>query len=370
MPAEKKSVVNGMVQCDTKLDGKTVVITGANSGIGYCTALDMLKRGARVIMACRSMSKMEEAKTKLLEEVKEGQVILKTLDLASLDSVRECAKDINENEERLDILINNAGVMLCPPGKTKDGFDMQFGVNHIGHFLFTNLLLDLIKKSAPSRIVIVSSVAHGFGSIMWDDINQNDSFNSLKAYGQSKSANILHCLELNKRLEGSGVTCYCLHPGGIKTNLQQHLGDLSHLPFWSRIFVKTWQPALRVVGLTPEQGAQTSIYCAVAPEVEKFSGKYFTKCSVTAPSAHCRSPADAERLWKVTEEMIENPGKTGDDKAKGDGKDGEEKKDAEKEEKNDETPAQKIEETQEEEAKENNTKEAEPEANGDKEDKE
>ena len=255
-------------------------------------------------MACRNLEKAEEAKTKLLKEVKDAQVLVKKLDLGSLSSVREFAKDINETEPRLDILINNAGIMLCPPWKTKEGFEMQFGVNHIGHFLLTNLLLDLIKKSAPSRIVIVSSAAHAFGRMMWNNVMQEDRYNSLKAYEQSKTANILHCLELSKKLEGTGVTCYSLHPGGIKTNLQQHLGNIDHLPFCSRMFVKTWNPLISMFGLTPLQGAQTTIYCAVAPELANTSGKYYSSCSQTTPFKHARRAEDAERLWKLTEELI------------------------------------------------------------------
>ncbi|CAK8674464.1 retinol dehydrogenase 14-like [Clavelina lepadiformis] len=303
--AAQKSAVKGTVQCDVKLDGKTVIVTGANNGVGFETAKDLAGRGARVIMACRNMEKAEEAKQKILEEVKGADLVLKKLDLASLESVREFAQDINENESRLDILINNAGIMACPQWKTKEGFEMQLGTNHIGHFLLTKLLLDLIKKSAPSRIVIVSSLAYKWGSMSWDNMMHEKDYDPSRVYCASKLANVLHCRELTRRLEGTGVTCNSLHPGAVNTGLQSHVNESSHLPFFQRMISKVMMPiGQRFFFITPKQGAQTSIYCAIAPELDGVSGKYFNKCAEERLQAHALRDEDAKKLWEMSEEWI------------------------------------------------------------------
>uniref|UniRef100_A0A672J6R7 Retinol dehydrogenase 12, like n=1 Tax=Salarias fasciatus TaxID=181472 RepID=A0A672J6R7_SALFA len=187
---------------EERLDGKTVVITGANTGIGKETAIDLSKRGARVIIACRDMEKAKAAVKETIESSGNDNVVCKKLDLSDTKSIREFAEGINQDEAKLNILINNAGVMMCPYGKTADGFEMQIGVNHFGHFLLTYLLLDLIKKSTPARIVTVSSIGHTWGSIHLDDINSEKNYDKNKAYYQSKLANVLFTRSLAKRLEG------------------------------------------------------------------------------------------------------------------------------------------------------------------------
>ena len=305
----KTAVVKGMVQSDVKLDGKTVVITGCNTGIGYETALDLAGRGARVIMACRNVEKAEDAKKNILKEVSDAELVVKKLDVASLESVRSFAKDINETERQVNILINNAGVMMCPASKTKDGFEMQMGTNHIGHFLLTNLLLDLIKKSAPSRIVIVSSTAYKRGRLNWDDIMQEKRYDTIGAYGASKLANVFHCTELSKKLQGTGVTCNCLHPGVINTELGRHLEEGSHLPWLMRFGLWIFSPIIKWVLLTPKQGAQTTIYCAIAPELDEVSGKYFASCAPEELLSHAKNQDDAEKLWKMSEEWTNKKAK-------------------------------------------------------------
>uniref|UniRef100_A0A8C1G0L6 Retinol dehydrogenase 12, like n=1 Tax=Cyprinus carpio TaxID=7962 RepID=A0A8C1G0L6_CYPCA len=250
---------------DARLDGKTVIITGANTGIGKETAINLAKRGARIIMACRDTEKAEAA----LKEVKDASgnqdVVTSRLDLADSKSIREFAEKINKEEKQVNILINNAGVMVCPYGKTADGFEMQIGVNHMGHFLLTYLLLDLIKRSTPARIVNVSSMAHQWGTINLEDINSEKNYDKQKAYSQSKLANILFTHSLAKRLEGTGVTAYALHPGVVQTELWRHLNKPQQAAMWlAKPFTKT-----------SAQGAQTSIFCAVAPELETESGKYY-----------------------------------------------------------------------------------------------
>ena len=300
----RTKIKKGLVESDVKLNSKTVIITGCNTGIGYETAIDLAARGAKIIMACRDTDKAEIAKAKVLDHVNNAELVVKKLDLASLDSVREFASDINETESRLDILINNAGIMMCPDWKTKDGFEMQLGTNHIGHFLLTTLLLELLKKSAPSRIVIVTSMAYKRGRMNWNDIMMEKKYSPSKAYGQSKLANVFHCTELSKRLEGSGVTVNCLHPGVIETELFRHVDKGSHLSLPMRAGLKLLSPLVRWMFLTPKKGAQTTIYCAIAPELENVSGKYFANCANEKLLKHAKNEEDAEKLWRMSEEWV------------------------------------------------------------------
>ena len=209
-----------------RLDGKIVVITGANTGIGKICARELSKRGAKVIMLCRSTERGEAAAEEI-RKLTQGEVIVHKMDLASLKSVRECAEQLNNSLDKIDILLNNAGVMTCPELRTEEGFEMQIGTNHFGHFLLTNLLMSLLKKAAPgARIVNVSSLAHEGGQIYWEDINfEKTPYDPLKAYQQSKLANILFTKELARRGEGSGVNSYALHPGVIHTELGRHIKD-------------------------------------------------------------------------------------------------------------------------------------------------
>lgn len=201
-----------------------------------------------------------------------------------------------QEEKRLDILINNAGVMAMPRGVTKDGFEMQLGVNHLGHFLLTNLLLDILKASAPSRIIVLSSLAHKYGEINRDDLNSEKLYNKYTAYSQSKLANILFTQELARRLKGTCVTVNCVHPGIVKTDLGRHLVH-SYVK-------KLIDPFTYYFFKTAKSGAQTTIMLAVEPELEKVSGQYFADCKAqkVAPSAR-RNNNDAEWLWKESEKL-------------------------------------------------------------------
>nr|XP_046227547.1 retinol dehydrogenase 12-like [Scatophagus argus] len=273
-----------------RLDGKTVVITGANAGIGKETAIDLAKRGARVIMACRDMGRAQAAAKDVTESSGNKDVVCMKLDLADSKSIREFAEAINQEEPKLNILINNAGVMACPYGKTADGFEMQIGVNHMGHFLLTYLLTDLIKKSAPARIVTVSSMAHSWGPINLEDINSEKRYDKWKAYYQSKLANVLFSRSLAKRLEGTGVTTYSLHPGVIQTDLWHHLSGIE------QFFIKMARPFTK----NSVQGAQTTIYCAVEPSLEKESGGYYSDCAPADCSAAGKDDDLAQKLWELS----------------------------------------------------------------------
>jgi NAD(P)-dependent dehydrogenase (short-subunit alcohol dehydrogenase family) len=203
----------GQYTKDTKINGKVVIITGANSGIGKETAIDLAKRGGKVYIACRDIKRGEDALKEIKEKSGTDNVYFLQLDLASLDSVREFSRKFHELESQLHILINNAGVMACPKSLTKDGFEMQLGTNHLGHFLLTNLLLHLLKASSPSRIIVVSSLFHIVGKIRKNDLFGEKFYFRWFAYASSKLANILFSNELAKRLEGSGVTVNSCHPG-------------------------------------------------------------------------------------------------------------------------------------------------------------
>ena len=203
----------GSYKKDTRIDGKVVIITGANSGIGKETAIDLAKRGGKIYIACRDIKRGENALADIREKSLSEKIYFLQLDLASLNSIKEFSKKFHELESQLHILINNAGVMACPKAFTEDGFEMHFGTNHLGHFLLTNLLLDVLKASAPSRVVVVSSLFHVFGKVRKNDLFGEKFYFRWFAYGTSKLANILFTRELAQKLVGTGVTANCLHPG-------------------------------------------------------------------------------------------------------------------------------------------------------------
>nr|XP_042911079.1 retinol dehydrogenase 12-like isoform X1 [Parasteatoda tepidariorum] len=257
-------------QSTASFQNKIVIITGGNAGIGKETALDLAKRGAKVIIACRDTRKGEEAAQDIKEKEPSAAIQVEQLDLSSFASIRKFAENILQTEQRIHILINNAGVASCPKSLTEDGFEMQFGVNHLGHFLLTNLLLERLKVSAPARIVNVSSIAHIYGKINFNDINLDRNYEPLAAYCRSKLANILFTRELAKRLEGTDVTTYCLHPGAVHTGLGRHL-NTSVNKFIGHIY----EGCSKLFWKNARNGAQTSIYCAVEESLENQSGYYY-----------------------------------------------------------------------------------------------
>ena len=294
----RRYIGGGVCRSQARMDGKTVLITGANAGIGKETAIDLARRGARVIMACRDMKRGEDALNDVAEKTGSSKLVLKQLDLASLASVRALAEDINNTEPELNVLINNAGVMVPSElQRTQDGFEIQMGVNHLGHFLLTNLLIDLLKSSQPSRIVVVSSMAHSSAtssSFNFENMNSEKYYSKWDAYCQSKLANILFTRELAKRLEGTGVTANSLHPGAIKTELQRHIGTFEYMVF----------QVLYLFFKTPTEGAQTNIHLAVCEEVEGVSGLYFSDCKVKEPSKGAQDDEAAKKLWEISAQLV------------------------------------------------------------------
>ncbi|XP_040834032.1 retinol dehydrogenase 13 isoform X1 [Ochotona curzoniae] len=296
----KDYVAGGACPSKATIPGKTVIVTGANTGIGKQTALELARRGGRVILACRDKEKCEAAAKDIRGETLNHRVTAHHLDLASLKSVREFAARIVEEEERVDILINNAAVMRCPHWTTEDGFEMQFGVNHLGHFLLTNLLLDKLKASAPSRIINLSSLAHVAGHIDFDDLNwQARRYDTKAAYCQSKLAVVLFTKELSRRLQGTGVTANALHPGVARTELGRHTG--MHNSAFSSL---TLGPIFWLLVKSPQLAAQPSTYLAVAEELEGVSGKYFDGLREKAAAPEAEDEEVALRLWAESARLV------------------------------------------------------------------
>lgn len=289
----RKYAAGSVCSSPARLDGKTVLITGANTGIGKETALELATRGARVIMACRNVEKGEEAAASIRAAFSKADVEVRELDLADTCSIRAFAQKFLREVNQLHILINNAGVMMCPYTKTVDGFEMHIGVNHLGHFLLTSLLIGLLKRSAPARIVVVSSLAHNFGWIRFHDLHSQGSYNSGLAYCQSKLANVLFTRELARRLQGSNVTVNSVHPGTVNSDLTRHSTLMMIVFTVCSMFLKT-----------PREGAQTSIYCAVADELQSISGKHFSDCAPAFVAPQGRSEETARRLWDTSCELL------------------------------------------------------------------
>src|SRR5215216_432573 len=279
--------------------GKRVcLITGATSGIGKATAMGLANMGASVVMVARDRSRGEAA----LAEIKEGSanasVDLMLTDLSSQQEIHRLADEFKEAYPRVDVLINNAGVIRSKRITTADGIEMTFAVNHLAYFLLTNLLLDMLKASAPSRIVNVSSGDHSNATIDFDDLQGEKGYKGAKAYSQSKLANVLFTYELARRLEGTGITANCLHPGaGVRTNLGSGVSGVFG------IMVRVLTPLMK----SPEKGAETSIYLASSPEVEGLSGRYFVKKDEARSSDVSYDERLARRLWEVSADLSNLP---------------------------------------------------------------
>lgn len=288
----------GVCRSDVRLDGKTVIVTGANTGIGKETAIDLAKRGAKVIIGCRSKERGEKAVIDIKRLSGNEDVHLKMIDLASFKSVRAFAEDILKSEVRLDILVNNAGVFMMPYSKTKDGFETHFQVNHLGHFLLTNLLLELIKKSAPSRIINVSSIAHRWGTAAdLDDVGDEKKFTKKTAYGLGKLANVAFSKDLSRRLKGTNVSAYSLHPGFVETEVSRYL--FNDYPILKILFT-IMKPFGAILFKNSQEGAQTTICCAVEKGLEQFSGEYFADCAVAPMTEVAKDEAFAAKLWEYS----------------------------------------------------------------------
>jgi retinol dehydrogenase 12 len=270
--------------------GKICVVTGANAGIGKATAAGLAREGATVVMACRNLERSRTAIDEVRTLTSATDVHLMELDLASLASIRAFARAFETRFQRLDVLVNNAGVVPRTRRVTADGFEMQLGVNHLGHFLLTTLLLPLLEASAPSRVVVVSSITHRGARIAWDDLQSEKSYGFMRAYGQSKLANLLFVRALAKR--ANGVTANAVHPGSVASEIMR---DMPAPLRWL---------ARRVYRMkSPAEGARTSLYLAMSPAVEGVTGRYFEHGSEASPDPAACDDDAAERLWRISDEL-------------------------------------------------------------------
>jgi NAD(P)-dependent dehydrogenase (short-subunit alcohol dehydrogenase family) len=309
-----------------RIDGKVVIITGCNTGLGKAAAIELAKRGAKLYMACRDMTKCEEARQEIVELSNNKAVFARELDLSSLKSVRKFAQHFHEDETRLDILINNAGVNLMPKSRTKDGFESHMGINYLGHFLLTHLLLDVLQvsvwhfqcffvtslvtklqASTPSRILNLSSSAHYVAKINRNDLMMDRGFYmKFFQYANSKLACTLFTLQLDKILAGTGITVNSVNPGEVETDIARNLAwerlvemKYSYFSFFSNfefcsIFLA---PFLKMIYKPVHIGVQTHLMAAIDPELEKVSGRYLLNCRIVEPSEKALDYETAEWLW-------------------------------------------------------------------------
>jgi NAD(P)-dependent dehydrogenase (short-subunit alcohol dehydrogenase family) len=272
------------------------LITGATSGIGEVTARELARRGMHVVIVGRSAERVAATVARIKQAT---GVEIETLiaDLSSQAGVRSVAEAFLQRHRRLDVLINNAGGFFASRQVSADGIELTWALNHMSYFLLTNLLIDTLRASAPARVINVSSDAHRGGVMRWDDLLFTRGYNGWAAYAQSKLANILFSNELARRLEGTGVTSNALHPGFVATRFAHNNGII-----WGGLMALMQ----RLFAVTPEEGAQTSIYLATAPEVATISGRYFVKSRETSPAPQAQDMAAAARLWEISERMVVN----------------------------------------------------------------
>jgi NAD(P)-dependent dehydrogenase (short-subunit alcohol dehydrogenase family) len=292
------------------LSGRVALVTGASGGLGAETARAFAEKGAHVILTARDMRKGETVAESIRASTGNPRIELEELELGSFESIRAFARRFLKRHDRVNILVNNAGVMACPFGRTTEGFEMQFGSNHLGHFLMTCLIAETLVRGAPSRVVSLSSRGHTLSPVVFEDIHfDHRPYDKWLSYGQSKTANILFAVELDRRLERSGVHANAVHPGVIMTDLARHLvpEDLEAL--------RARQPSGELKFKSIAAGAATSAYAATARELEGKGGLYLEDCHVAevedSPTAaggvrsYALDSEAAARLWQVSEELVE-----------------------------------------------------------------
>jgi NAD(P)-dependent dehydrogenase (short-subunit alcohol dehydrogenase family) len=334
-PFSFESTTQDVIQ-HINLSGKTALITGATSGLGLETAKCLASAGASIILAARNANKIQKAKESILANVPNAKLSYVIIDLSDLNSVRKAAESLIEKQLTIDLLINNAGVMACPFEKTAQGFEMQFGSNHLGHFLFTGLILSLLKKQQGSRVICLSSAAHKFANVNLEDPNyENRKYNKWQAYGEAKSANALFALALNERLKNRDIECFSVHPGMIATELGRHLQpeDLEMFSGGSKSKnnnennekgnekgteknimkdKKESDKPKRSPFKTVEQGAATTAWAATSPSLNGLGGTYLEDCQIsqasdkssTGFSNYIADKTTAEKLWTLSENLV------------------------------------------------------------------
>jgi NAD(P)-dependent dehydrogenase (short-subunit alcohol dehydrogenase family) len=286
------------------VQGKVVVVTGSNSGIGKETVVALATLGATTVLACRNPEKAEAAAADVRAASGSDEVHVVTLDLADLSSVESGAKELLSRWDRLDVLVNNAGGIWTDRQVTAQGFEQTFGVNHVGPFFLTALLLDRMKGAESGRIVNLSSVGHhmALSGMNWNDLNGGQRYSTFGAYSQSKLANLLFTRGLALRLADTNVTANAVHPGPVRSGFGLD-GDMTGIMGWGNRLIRPFE-------ISATAGAATPVYLAASPEVEGRTGGYYVHSRPGHPSRHARSDKDADRLWEVTEKMITESGFT------------------------------------------------------------
>jgi NAD(P)-dependent dehydrogenase (short-subunit alcohol dehydrogenase family) len=276
---------------------KVCLVTGATSGIGWETARALAAQGATVALVGREAGRLQNAIDRIRARIPDARLESYVADLSAQEQVRRLAQEFQSRHDRLDALINDAGAVFPTRRESVDGIEMTLALNHLAPFLLTNLLLDTLKASAPSRIVTVSSGAHQGAKVNFDDLQLTHGYGMWRAYGRSKLMNLLFTRELARRLAGRGVTANALHPGFVASNFGKSEG-----PLWASAFT-----VMRPFMISAEKGAQTAIYLASSPKVEDASGWYYVDCHPVTPSAAARDEAAARRLWEVSEQLTGLP---------------------------------------------------------------
>ena len=286
------------------LPGRVAIVTGANAGLGFQTALGLVRKKVKVIMACRDVQKAQAAKNDLLKDVPEAELEIIQIDLSDLGSVNNFAAQLQKKYKQLDLLINNAGIMMPPYHKTKDGFELQMAANYFGHFALTGLLLDLLKRTNGSRVVSLSSIAHKKAEIDFQDIQSEKNYSKYKAYGQSKLACLMFAKELQRKLDKNNCQnpiSLAVHPGVSRTEL------FRHFPKW---FTLLFSPLVSLFTQSPEEGAQPTLMAASSTDVQKgdyYGPQGFNEMKGEPGKAYVAPQAtdveDAKRLWKISEEL-------------------------------------------------------------------
>ncbi len=286
------------VEPEQDMSAKVVLITGGNAGIGKETAVGLARQGARVLITSRDAQRGSTAVAEIRERSGSDAVEVVALDLADLASVRRCAAEVLDRADRLDVLVDNAGLVMSRRTETADGFETTFGVNHLGHFLLTNLLLDRLRASTPSRVVVVSSDAHkqARNGLDFDDLQSEGSYRPFVVYGKSKLANIYFARELARRLEGTGVTANSLHPGFVASRFARD-GDTGFL-------LQLGVMLARPFAISQAAGARTSVWLASSSDVDGVSGLYFSKCTAAHTSKAGADDEATKRLWAASEELV------------------------------------------------------------------
>ncbi len=275
------------------MDGRVVLITGGTSGIGKAAATALANMGAEVVITGRNKEKGEDVVEEIRRESGNDKVSFLSADLAVQAEVRRLAEEFKASHDRLDVLVNNAGLIQSERTETPDGIETTLAINHLAPFLLTNLLLDLLKRSAPSRIITVASDAERFGKMDLDDLQSEKRYGAFRVYGKTKLANVMFTYELAERLEGTGVTANCLHPGSVNTGFGGNDRGFTTLLF------RAFKPFMR----SPEQGADTIVYLAASPDIEGMNGRYLSDRKVTSSSKESYDEELRKKLWEASEEL-------------------------------------------------------------------